>query len=59
MECAILNYGVGSVDLVTVPDDIDDVEDIATIHKLQKEVDDLYFEVDTLTNLALGSNITK
>ena len=26
MECAILNYGVGSVDLVTVPDDIDDVE---------------------------------
>ena len=30
-----------------------------TILKLQKEVDDLYFEVDTLTNLALGSNITK
>lgn len=26
MECAILNYGVGSVDLVTVPDSIDDVE---------------------------------
>ena len=26
MECAILNYGVGSVDLVTIPDDIDDVE---------------------------------
>ena len=26
MECAILNYGVGSVDLVTVRDDIDDVE---------------------------------
>lgn len=26
MECAILNYGIGSVDLVTVPDDIDDVE---------------------------------
>ncbi len=26
MECVILNYGVGSVDLVTVPDDIDDVE---------------------------------
>ena len=26
MECAILKYGVGSVDLVTVPDDIDDVE---------------------------------
>lgn len=26
MECAILNYGVGSVDLVTVSDDIDDVE---------------------------------
>ena len=26
MECAILNYSVGSVDLVTVPDDIDDVE---------------------------------
>ena len=25
MECAILNYGIGSVDLVTVPD-IDDVE---------------------------------
>ena len=30
-----------------------------TILKLQKEVDDLYLEVDTLTNLALGSNITK
>ena len=26
MECPILNYGGGSVDLVTVPDDIDDVE---------------------------------
>lgn len=26
MECAILNYGVGSVDLVTVPDDFEDVE---------------------------------
>ena len=26
MECAILNYGVGSVDLVTVSDDIDDIE---------------------------------
>ena len=26
MECAILNYGIGSVDLVSVPDDIDDVE---------------------------------
>ena len=26
MECAILNYGVGRGDLVTVPDDIDDVE---------------------------------
>ena len=26
MEGAILNYGMGSVDLVTVPDDIDDVE---------------------------------
>ena len=26
MEYAILKYGVGSVDLVTVPDDIDDVE---------------------------------
>ena len=26
MECAILNYGIGSVDLITVPDDIDDVE---------------------------------
>lgn len=26
MECAILNYGIGSVDLVTVPDDIDDAE---------------------------------
>ena len=26
MECAILNYGVRSVHLVTVPDDIDDVE---------------------------------
>lgn len=26
MECVILNYGVGSVDLVTVPDNIDDVE---------------------------------
>ena len=26
MECAILNYGVGSVDLVTVPDDINNVE---------------------------------
>ena len=26
MECAILNYDVGSVDLITVPDDIDDVE---------------------------------
>ncbi len=26
MECAILNYGVGSVDLVAVPDSIDDVE---------------------------------
>lgn len=26
MECAILNYGIGSVDLVTVPDDFDDVE---------------------------------
>ena len=26
MECAILNYCIGSVDLVTVPDDIDDVE---------------------------------
>lgn len=30
-----------------------------TILKLQKEVDDLYLEVETLTNLALGSNITK
>lgn len=26
MECAILNYGVGSVDLVTVPDGIDDIK---------------------------------
>lgn len=26
MECAILNYDIGSVDLITVPDDIDDVE---------------------------------
>lgn len=26
MECAILNYSVGNVDLVTVPDDINDVE---------------------------------
>lgn len=26
MECAILNYGIGSVDLVTIPDDIDDIE---------------------------------
>ncbi len=26
MECAILNYSVGSVDLVTVPDDINDIE---------------------------------
>lgn len=26
MECAILNYGVGSVDLVTVPDDINNIE---------------------------------
>lgn len=25
-ECAILNYATGSVDLVTVPDDIEDVE---------------------------------
>lgn len=29
------------------------------ILKLQKEVDDLYLEVETLTNLALESNITK
>lgn len=26
MECAILNYSVGNVDLVTVPDDINNVE---------------------------------
>ena len=26
MECAILNYSIGSVNLVTIPDDIDDVE---------------------------------
>lgn len=26
MECAILNYSIGSVDLVTIPDDIDDIE---------------------------------
>lgn len=49
MECAILNYNIGNVELITVPDNVEDVEEYLC-DSLNYNLDEIeYMFSDSLT----------